>query len=395
MHVVTRFLPVMWLDGYLRAITAVVSIATAAALPPLIPHIARLIDADERATRQQGELEHANQRLQQALHDAEVLFALSSTLERAQGVEAVLREASALLTDAANADGFVLWRIQDDHARIIQWHGTIDITGTAFFKNGFDRSRGSLWDALDRSEALYIDEAATFPGVLYERFQLGMHTLAHFPLHTIGATYTLSCLRRTAVAWTARERRLLEVAAQSITVALERQHNAELLEAAARTDFLTGLGNRRAFDEALDAAINSSRRHLYSVSVLSLDLDGLKSINDQGGHAEGDRYLTGFARAMRSGLRREDTLFRVGGDEFMAILPHTSPEDTREVLLRVRGAVLEVRGHGFDRADVSAGIAAYPVEADSLDELVRLSDERLYQDKRQHHRERRGVDRTS
>ncbi|WP_456832929.1 GGDEF domain-containing protein [Deinococcus sp. UYEF24] len=389
MHVVTRFLPVMWLDGYLRAITAVVSVATAAALPPLIPHITRLIDSDERATRQQGELEHANQRLQQALHDAEVLFALSSTLGRARSVEEVLRETSVLLADVTNVDGFVLWTIQGDHARVTHWQGTIDVTGTAFYKNGLDRLRGSLWDALDHRTARYIDEAATFPGVLHERLQLGVNTLAHLPLHFSGVTYALTCLRRASSAWTVRERRLLEVAAQSITLSLERQHTAELLEAAARTDPLTGLGNRRAFDERLGAAISSSRRHLFSVSVLSLDLDGLKGVNDQGGHAEGDRYLTGFARAMRSALRPEDTLFRVGGDEFMGILPNTGPEGCQGVMLRVQEAMVEVRAQGFEQADVSAGMAAYPAEAGTLEELVRLSDERLYQDKRQHHRERR------
>uniref|UniRef100_UPI001379C0D3 GGDEF domain-containing protein n=1 Tax=Deinococcus alpinitundrae TaxID=468913 RepID=UPI001379C0D3 len=128
-------------------------------------------------------------------------------------------------------------------------------------------------------------------------------------------------------------------------------------------------------------------RHLFPVSVLTLDLDGLKKVNDEGGHAVGDRYLKGFAHALRATLRREDSLFRVGGDEFMAILPHTRPQGFEGVLLRVREAIAEVRVSGFDRADVSAGIAAYPVEAGTLDELMRLSDERMYQDKRQHHRE--------
>ena len=84
---------------------------------------------------------------------------------------------------------------------------------------------------------------------------------------------------------------LLEVAVQSITVGLDCRHTSELLEDAARTDSLAGLGNRRAFDERLAAASSSSMRHLFLVIVLSLDLDGLKGVNDQGSHAEGDRYL--------------------------------------------------------------------------------------------------------
>ncbi|MFB9994762.1 diguanylate cyclase domain-containing protein [Deinococcus oregonensis] len=93
-------------------------------------------------------------------------------------------------------------------------------------------------------------------------------------------------------------------------------------------------------------------------------------------------------------MRREDTLFRVGGNEFMAILPNTGAEGSQGVMVRVQEAVMEVRALDFAQVDVSAGIAAYPVEADTLDELVRLSDERLYQAKRQHYREQ-GKERTS
>ncbi|WP_161884495.1 GAF domain-containing protein, partial [Deinococcus alpinitundrae] len=251
MHVVTRFLPVLWLDGYLRAITAIVSVATAAALPHLIPRITALINADERVTTQQQELEETNQRLQQALKDTEVLYALSSSLERAQNVEDVLREAAVLLADVTKVDSFQLWSIQGDHAQVIYRQGSIDVTHTAFFKNGLDRPRGSIWKALDHRTVLYINEASSFSGVVHERIELNVNTLAHLPLYTSRATYVLTCLRHTFTPWTESERRLLEVAAQNITVAMERQHHAALLEAAARTDPLTGLGNRRAFDEML------------------------------------------------------------------------------------------------------------------------------------------------
>lgn len=103
----------------------------------------------------------------------------------------------------------------------------------------------------------------------------------------------------------------------------------------ARADVLTGLGNRLAFDEALEAEIARSRRAGSSLSVVMLDLDGLKATNDARGHPEGDRRLRELAGLLRHGLRAGDRAFRWGGDEFTVLMPDTTPETARAAVERV------------------------------------------------------------
>ncbi|MFD1732869.1 sensor domain-containing diguanylate cyclase [Deinococcus malanensis] len=247
-----------------------------------------------------------------------------------------------------------------------------------------------MWQALDERRPLYIEDAATNPRVLSLYKKAGVRSLAHLPLEVNGKVYVLSYLRQGKERWTSHERRVVEAGARSIGVALERRESMELLAAAALTDGLTGLGNRRAFDAALEAALNSASRHAYAVSIVTFDLDGLKAINDREGHARGDDFLRTFARKMRVGWRREDQLYRFGGDEFVAVLSHTGTGGFEAVRQRVRVAVDEVRQAGFPGADVSVGIAAFPAEARSAAELLRLSDERMYCEKQSHRAQKEG-----
>ncbi len=101
-----------------------------------------------------------------------------------------------------------------------------------------------------------------------------------------------------------------------------RARNVEL-ERVSRTDALTGLLNRRAVDEVLAAQLAHARRHGSPLSVLMIDLDRFKSVNDTYGHAGGDRVLVEVAKRLRAGLREGDTVGRWGGEEFLAVLPMT------------------------------------------------------------------------
>lgn len=142
------------------------------------------------------------------------------------------------------------------------------------------------------------------------------------------------------------------------------------LEHAALTDTLTGAGNRRALELAARAALATATRAGDCLSVVAIDLDGLKQINDTAGHAAGDRALAALAGAMRSAMRRSDQLFRVGGDEFVALLPLT-PTDAVEQL--VQRAVQ----HGAPA--FSWGAATAPGDGTDLDHLLHLADARLYE----------------
>lgn len=126
----------------------------------------------------------------------------------------------------------------------------------------------------------------------------------------------------------------------------------------ARTDALTGLGNRRAFDEFLAQELVRARRTQGALTLIVGDLDGFKRVNDDFGHLTGDELLDRSAEAIESAMRRGDRCFRWGGDEFAAILPDTGCEDARAVVERIERAVAEgVQAPDDEPLSISCGLA--------------------------------------
>jgi diguanylate cyclase (GGDEF)-like protein len=128
---------------------------------------------------------------------------------------------------------------------------------------------------------------------------------------------------------------------------------SEMQEIAAR-DKLTGLYNRRLFEEQFDAAVARSQRSGEELALLVVDLDGLKRINDLGGHPAGDEALKGLARALTTNVRAGDVVCRLGGDEFAVILPGSGAEEALRVAERAQEALTEF---GRGRYSFSGGVA--------------------------------------
>jgi len=149
----------------------------------------------------------------------------------------------------------------------------------------------------------------------------------------------------------------------------------DLLRYDAWHDPLTGLYDRRSFDRLLENAIARSRRYGWPFTLVILDLDAFKALNDRDGHAAGDEALRSLADRFRRALRFGDDAARIGGDEFGLILPNTDPENVPALLDRVREA-------DPDGGTFSYGSAVCPTEADDFDTLFRLADERLYEAKK-------------
>lgn len=154
-----------------------------------------------------------------------------------------------------------------------------------------------------------------------------------------------------------------------------------LLEQAAATDPLTGLSNRRAFDQRLEEELKRAQRYGQPVSLLVMDLSGFKQINDRLGHAKGDEALVQVAQVLRASKRDGDTLFRWGGDEFAALLPHTDLAGAVAAAQRYAEAIEKIRIEDLELG-VNIGVAAYPGDADDSDMLLRQADERMYRAKR-------------
>ncbi|MDP2354451.1 MAG: GGDEF domain-containing protein [Beijerinckiaceae bacterium] len=162
--------------------------------------------------------------------------------------------------------------------------------------------------------------------------------------------------------------------------------NAEQLERLASTDSLTGLYNRRHFLVALEAEWSRFQRYYCSVSVLMLDIDHFKSVDDRYGHAVGDEAIKATAEACLLGKRKSDIVGRVGGEEFAVLLPETSLSSAKLVAERIRKRIAgkTLRSHDANfQITVSIGIAAASVSMSGADSLMVAADHALYQTKAQ------------
>lgn len=154
-------------------------------------------------------------------------------------------------------------------------------------------------------------------------------------------------------------------------MAYEIKCQKEDLEYYANNDILTGVFNRRGGMQILQKAISMAHRHNLPLTLCFLDLNGLKMVNDSGGHAEGDRFIEHVADSIRGRVRESDTVFRFGGDEFIIIFPGCNKEEALMIINDIEGV----------QRDFSFGIAEYK-EGMTLDELINKADKSMYVNKK-------------
>jgi diguanylate cyclase (GGDEF)-like protein len=178
--------------------------------------------------------------------------------------------------------------------------------------------------------------------------------------------------------------RALGTLALAAGIALKNAELVERLHSAATTDGLTGLFNRRAIEERLEAEISRSVRHQVRTTIALVDLDRFKLINDTLGHAAGDRYLVHIGELLRQHVRTLDVAGRIGGDEFLVILPMTSVEEARIFAGRFRVGQEQFNASHpeFGQATVSIGLAESPRDGESVSSLLAAADAALYRAKR-------------
>ena len=152
------------------------------------------------------------------------------------------------------------------------------------------------------------------------------------------------------------------------------------LEAAARTDPLTGLSNRRALEEAFDVEIARARRGGFEVGVVMLDLDGFKRFNDQHGHQAGDSALKRLSQVLSGATRAIDRVGRIGGEEFAIVAPDSGIAGTLALAERLRRAI-EVEFSALGGLTASAGVASYPDNGGDRHALIGAADRALYKAK--------------
>jgi len=171
------------------------------------------------------------------------------------------------------------------------------------------------------------------------------------------------------------------------TIAVDRMLLYHKMKELSITDDLTKLFNTSYLDRTIEMEIERSNRYRTSVSLIFMDIDYFKQINDHYGHLVGSKVLVATGQFLLKSLRSVDVIARYGGDEFVIVLPHTSPYAAAQVAERIRKAIernVFLRKEGYSlKLTASFGVASYPEAAKSKEELIRLADEAMYKVKYQ------------
>jgi diguanylate cyclase (GGDEF)-like protein len=181
--------------------------------------------------------------------------------------------------------------------------------------------------------------------------------------------------------WADNELLLLDTVADQLTVSVNQARLFAEMEQQALTDTLTGCYNRRSFDLQLERDLHLAIRMRQSLSLVTIDLDDFKRINDRAGHNTGDIALRMLAEVLRTELRAVDTAVRLGGDEFAVILPQANVDGALIVAERLRARIEKLEVPGYGPMTASFGLASFPHHATSRENLVVAADRALYNSK--------------
>ncbi|MEO8290140.1 MAG: sensor domain-containing diguanylate cyclase [Gaiellaceae bacterium] len=312
----------------------------------------------------------------QALLD--VSHKLSSTLDLSEVLRAFTDQATELT--GATAAELSFWERDRDELVMLVEHmeGTDEITeegGQTYRLADFPVTRHVL--ETQQPAQIRVSNESDDPAERALLEERGQKTLLMLPLVTRGETIGLmEVIDETDREFDAADVDFCQALCDVVAVAVRNAMlYAEMQELAAR-DKLTGLYNRRLFEEQFDAAVARSQRNGEELSLLVVDLDGLKRINDLGGHPAGDDALRGLADALRESSRAGDIPCRLGGDEFAVILPGANPDDAVKIAQRAQDVLNRFGPYSF-----SGGVARASTNLGSAYDLYRSADMAAYRAK--------------
>jgi diguanylate cyclase (GGDEF)-like protein len=277
----------------------------------------------------------------------------------------------------------------------IDWATIALIDGNELYFLALSSTIGSAWQVDERiplvgtaTEYACQERQAVYETDLkkYHRFwtweshlEQGIRSVVYLPLSVTDRNIgSLILASRKPNAYSRRQIKLLEKVALQIAAPVENAQLYARVEQKSRIDELTGLFNRRHFEERLKEEVSRHSRYGDVFSIFMLDLDNFKTYNDVYGHPAGDMLLSQVGRIIKSSIRDADQAFRYGGDEFVAILPETSKEDAYVVADRVREQLIKEMDRKSLTVTCSIGLASYPEDGVISGELVVGADTALY-----------------
>ena len=236
-----------------------------------------------------------------------------------------------------------------------------------------------LCSTIARNPEIFVRDGSEISDGLRAEFPLAVVPLV-FQERFIGALEVVD--DNTSRTWQENEILLLRTVANQLSVAINHAGLYAQMQQQALTDSLTGCYNRRSFEMQFDRELQMATRLNQPLSLLMLDLDRFKQLNDTVGHDAGDDALRKLAECFQEELRGVDTPCRFGGDEFALILPQAYADGATVVAERLRTSIEQIEIPGFGHLTASIGIAAYPLHGASRAALVSAADMALYSAKR-------------
>jgi len=330
-------------------------------------------------------LARARAQLEARVSDLEILSSsgrtLSAALQLEELVGAIARETCRAIPEAEVVQ-LVHRRAGGERGFVVDGY---DRASDRFFRQPMVEGEGAAGWVMKQAAPRLVDDIA-HSDISSDGGEAGIRSWLGVPLLMYGGVEGVIAVQSTqAGAFRADHQRLLESLGMQIAAALQNAHLYEL----AMVDGLTGLFMRRYFDARIDEEIERSKRFGTPFSVVMIDVDDFKKLNDTYGHLIGDRVLRAIANTVKQQMRGVDTAARYGGEELAIILPRTEMLNAYNVGERIRSAIVELRITTDDdtpkvlNVTASFGISSYPESrVSSGEDLVRKADQALYRAKK-------------
>jgi diguanylate cyclase (GGDEF)-like protein len=323
-----------------------------------------------------------------ARQEFQTLLELTNELGNSLRVDETLALLASRLRAVIPYQGIAIYTDEGDHLRTRYASGE---DAALFTSLEIPLGEGISGWVVQNNKPIVNGNPSVEPGYLNDPTRFSVHRSAlSVPLPGIqGVIGALTLYHREDGAFTKDHLRVLLAVSAKAGLTIENALRFVNAEETATTDGLTGMPNARSLFLRLATELEEAQLRGSRLAVLVADMDGFKQVNDQYGHAAGDRVLARTAQALREGTRRGDYAARMGGDEFVFLLPDAAPGviqgRVEELSLLVAAAGREVCS--ADVLRLSVGAAFYPEDGAHAEELLAKADARMYQIKRQHHGE--------